>query len=156
MSAAGRLDWLRLIRSENVGPIVFHQLLNQFGTAGAALDALPDLARRGGGGRRMIRVCTPAAAAAELEAAAAVGARPLASCEVAYPSRLGALPDPSSGGIVIDLAVTCDSAPSVGTHGINQGKENEGVIGDRLVSPARVNLQGIERISVSLTRITIG
>ena len=69
---------------------------------------------------------------------------------------LGALPDPSSGGIVIDLAVTCDSAPSVGTHGINQGKENEGVIGDRLVSPARVNLQGIERISVSLTRITIG
>ncbi len=42
LSAAGRLDWLRLIRSENVGPIVFHQLLNQFGTAGAALDALPD------------------------------------------------------------------------------------------------------------------
>ena len=42
----------------------------------------------------MIRVCTTAAAAAELEAAAAVGARPLASCEVAYPSRLGALPDP--------------------------------------------------------------
>ena len=94
LSAAGRLDWLRLIRSENVGPIVFHQLLNQFGTAGAALDALPDLARRGGGGRRMIRVCTTAAAAAELEAAAAVGARPLARCEVAYPSRLGALPDP--------------------------------------------------------------
>ncbi len=93
LSAAGRLDWLRLIRSENVGPIIFQQLLDQFGTAGAALDALPDLARRGGGGGRMIRVCT-AAAAAELEAAAAIGARPLASCEAAYPPRLGALPDP--------------------------------------------------------------
>ena len=62
LSAAGRLDWLRLIRSENVGPIIFQQLLDQFGTAGAALDALPDLARRGGGGGRMIRVCTAATA----------------------------------------------------------------------------------------------
>ena len=65
LSAADRLGWLRLIRSEIVGPIAFHQLPNQFGTAGAALDAQPNLARRGGG-RRMIRVYTTAAAAAEL------------------------------------------------------------------------------------------
>ncbi|MFP6709071.1 MAG: hypothetical protein VCE75_24215, partial [Alphaproteobacteria bacterium] len=93
LSAAGRLGWLRLIRSEIVGPIAFHQLPNQFGTAGAALDAQPNLARRGGG-RRMIRVYTTAAAAVELEAGATVGARPLPSCEVAYPPRLGALPKP--------------------------------------------------------------
>ena len=43
-----RLDWLRLIRSENVGPRTFRTLLNHFGGAGAALEALPDLARRGG------------------------------------------------------------------------------------------------------------
>ena len=85
LSVAGRLGWLRLIRSEIVGPIVFHQVPNQFGTVGAALDALPNLARRGGGGRRMISVYTTAAA---------VGARPRVSCEVAYPSRLGALSDP--------------------------------------------------------------
>ena len=41
-------DWLRLIRSENVGPITFFRLLRRFGSAGEALAALPDLARRGG------------------------------------------------------------------------------------------------------------
>ncbi|MFP6746955.1 MAG: DNA-processing protein DprA [Alphaproteobacteria bacterium] len=93
LTAAARLDWLRLIRSENVGPIVFQQLLTRFGSAGAALRALPDLARRGGR-RGNIKLCSLAAAEAELEAAAAVGALPLASCEAAYPPRLGALPDP--------------------------------------------------------------
>ena len=94
LTPAARLDWLRLIRSENVGPIVFQQLLSGYGTAGAALEALPALARRGGR-RGAIRQCSVAAAEAELAAAAAVGARPLASCEAAYPPRLAALPDPS-------------------------------------------------------------
>ncbi len=92
LTAAARLDWLRLIRSENVGPVVFQQLLARYGSAGAALRALPDLARRGG--RRRIKLCPAAAAEDELAAAAAVGARPLASCEAAYPPRLAALPDP--------------------------------------------------------------
>ncbi len=43
-----RLDWLRLIRSENVGPRTFRTLLNHFGGARAAIEALPDMARRGG------------------------------------------------------------------------------------------------------------
>ena len=43
-----RLDWLRLIRSENVGPRTFRTLVNHYGGARAALKALPDLARRGG------------------------------------------------------------------------------------------------------------
>ena len=92
LTAQARLDWLRLIRSENVGPIIFQQLLSRYGSAGTALDALPDLARRGG--RRRISLCTIAAAEAELEAADMIGARPLASCESAYPRSLAALPDP--------------------------------------------------------------
>ncbi|MBZ0140159.1 MAG: DNA-protecting protein DprA, partial [Pseudorhodoplanes sp.] len=43
-----RLDWLRLIRSANVGPRTFRTLINHFGGARRALAALPDLARRGG------------------------------------------------------------------------------------------------------------
>jgi DNA processing protein len=43
-----RLDWLRLIRSENIGPRTFRTLLNHYGGARAAIEALPDLARRGG------------------------------------------------------------------------------------------------------------
>jgi predicted Rossmann fold nucleotide-binding protein DprA/Smf involved in DNA uptake len=45
-----RLDLLRLIRSQNVGPRTFRTLLNHFGEARIALEALPALARRGGGG----------------------------------------------------------------------------------------------------------
>jgi DNA processing protein len=48
-----RLAWLRLIRSENVGPATFRALITSFGSAQAALDALPDLSRRGGEHRRV-------------------------------------------------------------------------------------------------------
>ena len=56
------------------------------------MAALPELARRGGG-RRRIKLCSHAVAEAEMAAAARAGARPLASCEADYPPRLGAMPD---------------------------------------------------------------
>ena len=40
---------LRLIRSDQIGPVTYFQLLARFGSAQAALDAIPDLAARGGG-----------------------------------------------------------------------------------------------------------
>jgi DNA processing protein len=43
-----RLDWLQLIRSDNVGPRTFRALVNHYGGARSALKAVPDLARRGG------------------------------------------------------------------------------------------------------------
>lgn len=43
-----KLDWLRLIRTDNVGPITFYRLIEQYGSAAAALDALPSLSKRGG------------------------------------------------------------------------------------------------------------
>ena len=46
-----RIAWLRLIRSDNVGPATFRDLINHFGTAEAALAALPELSRRGGSAR---------------------------------------------------------------------------------------------------------
>ncbi len=39
---------IRLLRSPNVGPVSFAQLLRRFGSADAALAALPDLGARGG------------------------------------------------------------------------------------------------------------
>ncbi|MFZ3482873.1 DNA-processing protein DprA [Sphingomonas sp. 3-13AW] len=44
-----RVDRLRLIRSANVGPVSYRQLVARFGSAAAALEALPQLAARGGG-----------------------------------------------------------------------------------------------------------
>jgi DNA processing protein len=43
------VDRLRLVRSAGIGPVTFRQLLRRFGSAAAALEAVPDLARRGGG-----------------------------------------------------------------------------------------------------------
>lgn len=92
LSAAERFDWLRLIRSENVGPRTFARLLDRFGSAGAALAALPDLARKGGA-RRPIRVCPKADAEGEMEATQRLGARLLGVAEPGYPPWLAALDD---------------------------------------------------------------
>ena len=92
LSAAERRDWLRLIRSENVGPITFRNLLRHFGSAAAALNALPGLARRGGAARA-IRVCPREEAEREIEAAADFGVTFVASCEDTYPPRLAAIDD---------------------------------------------------------------
>ena len=82
-----RLAWLRLIRSDNVGPVTFRELVNHFGSAAAALDALPGLARRGG---RAIRVASAEEAERERDAAEAIGARLVAIGEVDYPAWLRA------------------------------------------------------------------
>jgi len=49
LNARQCLAWLRLIRSENVGPATFRALVNQFGGAEAEIEELPVLARRGSG-----------------------------------------------------------------------------------------------------------
>ncbi len=82
-----RLACLRLIRSEQVGPVTFRELINQFGGADVALEMLPELVRRGGG-KRTIRICPRDAAEAELAAAAKTGARPIFTIEPGYPAAL--------------------------------------------------------------------
>ncbi len=87
-----RLSWLRLIRSENVGPSTFRALVNQFGGAEAALEALPVLSRRGG--RDSIRMCSESEAEAELEAARRAGAQLVAIGELGYPPALAQVDAP--------------------------------------------------------------
>ncbi|WP_119459718.1 DNA-processing protein DprA [Rhodospirillaceae bacterium SYSU D60014] len=86
------VDWLRLIRSDGVGPVTFRELLGYFGTAAAALDALPDLARRGGR-RAPLRLCPRDAAEREIETLTRIGGRFLASAEPGYPEALAAVDD---------------------------------------------------------------
>jgi DNA processing protein len=92
LDAAQRLACLRLIRSDNVGPVTFRELINHFGGAEPALAALPELSRRGG--RQAIRICPAAQAKAELEAADRIGARPLFTIEPGYPPALAAVDAP--------------------------------------------------------------
>lgn len=90
---AEQLACLRLIRSENVGPVAFRELINLYGGAAKALAALPEIAKRSGRGKP-IRICPKADAEAELTAARACGAEPIFTIEPNYPGPLAALDAP--------------------------------------------------------------
>lgn len=92
LSPAEKLDWLRLIRSENVGPVTFFRLLDHFGSATAALDALPRMARRGGRAGA-VRIAPIEAAEREMERLDALGAQLLALGEPGYPPLLAHVED---------------------------------------------------------------
>lgn len=87
-----RRDWLRLIRTENVGPRAFRNLINRFGGAAAALDALPAMARRGGG-LLPPRIPSNAEAADEMAALARLNGRFIALGEPDYPALLREIDD---------------------------------------------------------------
>jgi DNA processing protein len=88
---AERLACLRLIRSSQVGPVTFRELINHFGGAANALKALPSFARRAG---RAVEICPEEDAVAELRAARKVGARPVFTIEPGYPPALAAVDAP--------------------------------------------------------------
>src|SRR5882672_1226821 len=92
LSPETKLDWLRLIRSDNVGPRTFRALINHYGGARAALAALPNLARRGGASGPA-RICSHDEAERELEAATSRGVSFLALAEPEYPQRLAMIDD---------------------------------------------------------------
>ncbi|UDF29896.1 UNVERIFIED_ORG: DNA-processing protein DprA [Roseateles sp. XES5] len=82
-----RIAWLRLIRSDNVGPVTFRDLINHYGSAETALDMLPELSRRGGASRS-IRIAGMAEAEREMESAARHGAAFVGIGEPDYPLLL--------------------------------------------------------------------
>jgi DNA processing protein len=88
-----RLDWLRLIRSDNVGPRTFHDLVSYCGGVRPALAALPGLARRGGSAQSP-RIFSREQAEAELKAARAAGVELFTLEDPEYPSRLKMIADP--------------------------------------------------------------
>ena len=85
------IDRLRLVRSPGIGPVTFRQLLRRFGDAAAALDAVPDLARRGGG--KPPKLFDRAEAEREISRVEKLGARYLALGQGLYPHLLAELED---------------------------------------------------------------
>lgn len=82
---------VRLIRSPGIGPVTYRQLLARFGSAEAALDAIPELARRGGG--KAPAIFPEMAAKMEIDRVERLGARYLAIGQGLYPSLLSVLDD---------------------------------------------------------------
>jgi DNA processing protein len=122
LSAPEKLAWLRLARTEQVGPVTFHQLIRRYGAAAAALDALPSLARRGGRSGTL-RVCTIVQAEAELVAQDRLGARLIAWGEPDYPPLLAALDDaPPLISVIGDPALL--AAPCVALVGARNASVN--------------------------------
>lgn len=87
--AEDRVARLRLIRSDQIGPITYFQLLARFGSASAALDAIPDLAARGGG--RAPKLAARSLVEAEMARVEKLGARYLFLGQGLYPPLLAEL-----------------------------------------------------------------
>lgn len=124
LTAAQRLAWLRLIRTENVGPATFRQLLNRFGSAEAALEALPAVTRRTG---RPIHITTQAEAEDELDGMSRYGARLVIASDPDYPGLLHHIP---AAPPVLTLA----SGPNLDWH------RTVGIVGARNASSAGVKM----------------
>jgi DNA processing protein len=87
LSESERLSWLRLSRTEGIGPQTFHKLINRYKTASRALEALPDLINKGGAKRGLI-VPTTEQVQKEIEATKAAGGELVCACEADYPTLL--------------------------------------------------------------------
>lgn len=94
MSAGGPLSreektaWLRLTRTDGIGAITFHRLIAKYGTAGRALEALPQFTKS-----RPVTIATQAQAEDEIARTDKLGGKILAACEEDYPLMLAAIDD---------------------------------------------------------------
>ncbi|MDQ0468698.1 DNA-processing protein DprA [Labrys wisconsinensis] len=118
-----RLDWLRLIRSESIGPPTFKGLMQRFGSARAALEALPRLAGR------PARIASETEALREMEAMARLGARFVALGEPDYPPALQAV-----DGAPPLLAVRGDTAALMRPMVAVVGSRNASALGRRFAA----------------------
>jgi DNA processing protein len=138
-----RRDRLRLIRSENVGPITFRRLLDRFETAAAALRALPELARRGGR-RESVRICSAGEANAELAALAARRARLMVYGDPEYPPPLAPIEDaPASFAVIGDAMLL--SRPCLAVVGSRNASLNGRRLARDLGSAGFVVVSGLAR-----------
>ncbi|CZT34918.1 DNA-processing protein DprA [Rhizobium sp. 9140] len=110
-----RIAWLRLIRSDNVGPVTFRDLINHVGSAETALEMLPELSRRGGS-TRAIRIATVAEAERELTIAARCGARFVGIGEPDYPAALRQI-DGAPPLLAVKGRASTGTAPALGIVG---------------------------------------
>lgn len=93
LSDVERIDWLRLARTSGVGPVTFAKLIERFGDAQSAIDALPRLARCGGRAKPL-KPASRDEARQELDRIDSLSARLLCACEPDYPDLLASLDPP--------------------------------------------------------------
>jgi DNA processing protein len=144
-----RIARLRLMRTPTVGPVTYAQLLARFGTPAAALEAIPDLARRGGG--KPPTVPPKGVVDREVEAVEKVGARYLFLGLPGYPAMLATIPTAPPALIVRGRRALLDR-PVVGMVGARNASASAGrfargmaaELGERGVTVASGLARGID------------
>ncbi len=114
MASEDQLARLRLIRSDNIGPVTYFQLLARLGSAAAAIDAIPDLAARGGG--RAPKLASRAAVEREVVRVAELGARYLFLGQGLYPPLLAEL-ETAPPALVVKGHLTLLDRPAIAMVG---------------------------------------
>ncbi|EJF87975.1 DNA protecting protein DprA [Bartonella vinsonii subsp. arupensis OK-94-513] len=124
-----RLNWLRLLRSENIGAVSFRNLIDHYKTAENALAALPELSRKGGLSASSLRITTIEDAEKEMQEAERLGIRFIGVGEPDYPVFLKVI-EASPPLIAIKGNVSAFQTPSVGIV----GSRNASAAGKKLAS----------------------
>lgn len=109
LSDVERLDWLRLARTSGVGPVTFCKLIERFGDAETAIDALPRLSKRGGRAKPL-KPASYDSAMREMDRLDRLSARLLCACEPDFPDLLAAL-DPAPPVISVKGPLDPDARP---------------------------------------------
>lgn len=121
LSFTERRDWLRLTRTRNVGPVAFRDLINRYGTAADAIDALPALIRK-----RETQLPTVEQVEREMEYCEKMGVQLICAVEPAFPPLLYAIdPPPPVISVLGDVAQL--HRPSVAII----GSRNASAVGQR-------------------------
>lgn len=128
LSDRQRLAWLRLIRTPNVGPASFRDLINRFGSAQTALDMLPEL-MQSAGARRVVRIPDEAQILREMDHAAGFGARFVCIGDADYPLLLKQVDHPPPVLAMIGEGAVL-SRPAISVV----GARNASVAGTRLAA----------------------
>ena len=115
------MDWLRLSRTETVGPVTFYAMLRRFGSAAAALDALPRLSKAGGA--RPVAPLGRREAEAEMAAIDRLGGRLVCWGEPLYPEALASVEDAPPVLTVLGRS-ELPSAPSIAVVGARNASAN--------------------------------
>jgi DNA processing protein len=141
-----RRAWLRLARTQNVGPVTFAQLIARFGSATAALKEVPRLVKRGGGDD--IRSPSEDDAAREIAGLAKLGGRVIASCEPDFPHGLRAAEPPPPIISVVGHATLLDRemVAIVGARNASAlGRKLAGTLAHDLAQAGLVVVSGLAR-----------
>jgi len=137
-----RRAWLRLARTQNVGPVTFAALLRRFGSASAALSEVPRLAQRGGG--KDMRIPSEADARQELESLHKIGGRIIASCEPDFPRGLAAVdPPPPIISVLGHAAILAREMVAI------VGARNASALGRKFANKLAIDLSAAKLVVVS-------